>query len=144
MFKPEYDNCYYLKKNNYNYIQIYYFFKTLWLLLNKNDRTKEKGSTERIMGVCQEDCDFSEYNYDTFVAECSCKVKESSDSFADMNIDKSKLLKNFKNIKNIVNFDFLKCYKKLFNKEGILNNLGCYLILLIILFSNNNNYHIQV
>ena len=96
------------------------------------------------MGVCQEDCDFSEYNYDTFVAECSCKVKESSDSFADMNIDKSKLLKNFKNIKNIVNFDFLKCYKKLFNKEGILNNLGCYLILLIILFSNNNNYHIQV
>ena len=51
-----------------------------------------------------------------------------------MNINKNKLLDNFKNIKNIVNFEFLKCYKKFFNKEGILNNIGCYILLVVILF----------
>ena len=51
-----------------------------------------------------------------------------------MNINKEKLLDKFKNIKNQVNFNFLICYKKLLCKKGILNNVGCYIILLIILF----------
>jgi hypothetical protein len=96
------------------------------------DRQNEFIDKDKI--VCQEDCDFSEYDYDTFVAKCSCKVKKCSDSFADMNINKKKLLENFKNIKSIVNFSFLVCYKKLFNKEGILFNIGFYLLLFIILF----------
>ena len=96
------------------------------------DRQNEFIDKDKV--VCQEDCDFSEYDYDTFVAKCSCKVKKCSDSFADMNINKKKLLENFKNIKSIVNFSFLVCYKKLFNKEGILFNIGFYLLLFIILF----------
>ena len=84
--------------------------------------------------VCQENCDFTEYNYDTLVAKCSCEVKEPVKSFADMNINKAKILENFKDIKNIINFEFLICYKKLFNKDGFLNNKGCYLILAIIIF----------
>ena len=68
------------------------------------------------------------------MAKCSCEVKESSKSFVDMNINKDKILDNFINIKNIINFSFLKCYKILFNKKSILNNIGCYLILGIILF----------
>ena len=76
--------------------------------------------------ICQEDCGFSEYNYDTSVAKCSCDVKESSKSFADMNINKEAIFDNFKNIKNFLNFNFLICYKKLFTKKGILNNIGCY------------------
>ena len=51
-----------------------------------------------------------------------------------MNINKAKLLENFINIKNIINLNFLKCHKKLFNKLGILNNIGCYIILAIIIF----------
>ena len=51
-----------------------------------------------------------------------------------MKINKSKLLDNFKNIKNFMNFKFLLCYNKLFNKNGIINNIGCYIILIIILF----------
>ena len=51
-----------------------------------------------------------------------------------MKIDKNKLLENFKNIKNIINFEFLKCYNKLFNKKDILNNIGCFILLTIILF----------
>ena len=84
--------------------------------------------------ICQEDCGFSEYNYDTSVAKCSCDVKESSKSFADMNINKEAIFDNFKNIKNFLNFNFLICYKKLFTKKGILNNIGCYIIISIIFF----------
>ena len=52
-----------------------------------------------------------------------------------MNIDKMKIaLKNFKNIKNYANINFLVCYKKLLNKNGLINNIGSYLLLAIILF----------
>ena len=98
------------------------------------DRQKEFIDKDKV--ICQEDCDFNKYDYDTFVAKCSCscEIKESSESFADMNINKAKLLENFINIKNIINLNFLKCHKKLFNKLGILNNVGCYIILAIIIF----------
>ena len=66
--------------------------------------------------------------------ECSCNAKESSPSIANMNINKNKLLDNFKNIKNIANFNFLICYKKLLKKEGIIHNFGAYIIFAIILF----------
>ena len=73
------------------------------------DRQTEYIQKDKI--ICQEDCDFIEYDYNTNNAKCSCKVKESSSSVADMNINKAKLLDNFKNIKNIANFNFLVCYK---------------------------------
>ena len=94
------------------------------------DRQKEFINKDKI--ICQEHCDFSDYDYETLLAKCSCEVKESSKSFTDMKINKNKLLENFKNIKNIINFSFLKCHKKLFNKEGFLNNIGCFILLAII------------
>ena len=51
-----------------------------------------------------------------------------------MKIDKNKLLDNFKNIKNIANFNILKCFHVLFCLEGISENVGFYILLLIILF----------
>ena len=84
--------------------------------------------------ICQEDCDFSEYNYNISVAQCSCNVKETPSSIRDMNINKTKLLDSFINIKNIINFNFLVCYKNLFNSDVFLNNIGFYIILIIILF----------
>ena len=85
--------------------------------------------------ICQEDCEFSEYDYITFIAKCSCNVKESSEFFAGMSIDRVKLiLNNFKDIQNLINFDFLVCYKKLFKKKGITENIGSYIILVIIFF----------
>ena len=100
--------------------------------ISLKDRQTEFIDKDKV--VCQEDCDFSEYDYETFKAKCSCEVKETPASVADMNINKAKLLENFKDIKNIVNFEFLICYKNLFKKEGILNNFGCYILLFIILF----------
>ena len=84
--------------------------------------------------ICQEYCIFLEYEPENSKAKCSCNVKESSTSITEMTINKDKLLENFKDIKNFANFNFLVCYKKLFNKEGIINNIGSYLLLAIILF----------
>lgn len=51
-----------------------------------------------------------------------------------MNINKTKLLINFINIKNFANFNFMKCHKVLFNKNGIIYNIGFYINIMIIIF----------
>ena len=83
---------------------------------------------------CQDGCDFSYYNDTLKKAKCACKAKESSSSFEDMKIDKNKLLENFKNLKNIVNVKLLKCLKVLFNKKGLIKNVGFYIFSTIFIF----------
>ena len=70
--------------------------------------------------VCQDDCDFSDYNYTSKRANCSCNFTESSFSFAYMKINIDKLLNNFKSIKNVANLNLLVCHKSLFCKEGLI------------------------
>ena len=83
---------------------------------------------------CQNDCDF--YGYDNIIrkAKCLCIIKEFSSFIFDLNINKTKLLENFKNIKNYANLNLLKCNNKLFSKEGISKNIGFYFIVIIIAF----------
>ena len=51
-----------------------------------------------------------------------------------MYINKEKILDNFKNINNLINYKFLICYKKFFNKDCIINNIGSYIIFSFIIF----------
>ena len=46
------------------------------------DRQKKYIDEDRV--VCQEDCDFSEYDPDSLIAKCSYDAKESQPSVADM------------------------------------------------------------
>ena len=104
---------------------------------NGTDITLKDRKDEFIKGnkaVCQDGCEFSEYDYQNKKAQCSCDVKQSSNSYADMLIDKEKLFKNFVNIKNIANVHLLKCYKSLFSKNGIKRNIGFYTIIVILVF----------
>ena len=55
--------------------------------------------------VCQDGCDFTNYDYKNKKAQCSYDVEEKSDNYADMIIDEKKLLKNFIDIKNIENIN---------------------------------------
>ena len=84
--------------------------------------------------ICQDGCDFSDYDYKNKKALCSCDVKEYSNNYADMKIDKQKIFKNFIDIKNIANINILKCYKSLFSIRGFKHNIGSFSIILIILF----------
>ena len=47
-------------------------------------------------------------------------------------MDKQEFLKNFINIKNIINLDVMKCYYILFKEDGLLHNIGSYILLSII------------
>ena len=84
--------------------------------------------------VCQDDCVFSEYDEINEKAKCSCKAKGSSSFFDDMKINKTKLLNNFIDIKNIANIQLMICYKELFTKQGLINNIANYLTIPIIIF----------
>ena len=67
-------------------------------------------------------------------AICDCSVKNNISLLSEIAIDKDTLLINFKDIKSIKNFDIMKCYKVLFDKKGLKNNLGNYTISPIISF----------
>ena len=99
--------------------------------------------------VCQEDCIFSEYDYNINKVKCSCEIKESSSIFKNIKIDKQKLFNSFIDIKNIANIHILVCFEALFSKKGIVKNYGSYFIMsvilihliLIIVFYVNNFYN---
>ena len=97
-----------------------------------NDR--KSNYIDKNMSICQDGCEFSLYDKKKQKAGCSCNVKESSSTIADMKINKDKLIKNFKDIKNIINLNILVCYKNLLKKESIIYNVGCYILLSIIIF----------
>ena len=97
-------------------------------------KDRKKDFIDKNMTVCQEDCEFSEYDKENNKVKCICNIEESSSSIANIKINKAKLFENFKDIKNIVNFNFLVCYKNLLKKDGIIYNIGSYIILTIIIF----------
>ena len=54
---------------------------------------------------------------------------------AEIKIDKKRLFDSFSDIKSIVNLNVIKCYDVLFTINGLLKNIGCYIVIPIILFS---------
>ena len=77
--------------------------------ISLRDRQREYVEGDQI--ICQEDCSFVHYNSTTLHANCSCKAKESSDNFANMNINKDRLYENFgySNNKESTNFAVASC-----------------------------------
>ena len=96
------------------------------------DRQKEYIKYNKTL--CQENCEFIEYNYNIKKAKCSCNVKGSFSSSDDFIINPKELFNNFKDIKSKANIDFIFCYKILFSKEGIINNIGFYILISVIIF----------
>ena len=82
--------------------------------------------------VCQDDCDFYNYNHSSKLAICICMVKEVSSSFADMNIDKEKLYESFDDITpSVSNFEVTKC--DVFSSwKNLISNTAFYVLIIII------------
>ena len=94
---------------------------------------RKKNFVNNNLSVCEEDCDFVEYNMGKAV--CSCKVKTNSVmKVSDMTIDKDKLFNNFVDFKNIANIQILKCYKLIFKLRSLKNNYGNIFMIIIIFF----------
>ena len=70
---------------------------------------------------CPNNCIFKEYNNKKKQAICEC------------NVDINDIIHDFKDIKNIININIMKCYYTLFKKEGIIKNIGNYTIDVILI-----------
>ena len=101
------------------------------------------------MSLCEEICEFIDYNFMIEKVKCSCLVKINLSLLKDIKFDKDKLLKSFTDFKNIANIMLMKCYKDVFKIQYIKNNYGfliiafifiLYFISLIIFYSQLKNF----
>ena len=90
------------------------------------DRQQEYADNNK--SLCEEGCEFVKYHADQEKAECSCNVKVNVPLVSEIKIDKD-LLYNFVDIKKLMNFDVMKCYKLLLDTKGLIKNIGVYIFL---------------
>ena len=88
--------------------------------------------TDNNRSLCEENCNFGGYDEKTGSVKCSCQVKVSITTVSQLKIDKTKLYK-FMNLKQIANFNVLKCFKLVFSKRGLTINIGFYCFFPIII-----------
>ena len=99
--------------------------------MSLKDRQKE--FVEGNKTVCQDDCNFYDYDKNTQKANCSCKITESASSIADMAINSTKLYENFDDVKTeFSNLGVTSC-NVFASKENIESNTGFYLLLIILI-----------
>jgi len=87
------------------------------------------------MLVCEEDCEFIEYDNTTKKVSCSCPVKMKLPLISEIKVDKDKLFSNFKDIRNIANFKMLKCMNLLFNANNFYKNSANYMMIILFILS---------
>ena len=97
--------------------------------ISLKDRQKE--FLNKNITLCENDCNYASYNNILKKVECNCDVKYKIKDLNEIKIDKDKLKANF-NFINLINIKVLKCYKKLFTKNGLFHNIGSYILLSII------------
>ena len=85
------------------------------------------------MTLCEEDCEYKGYDSDKKQALCECPIKINLLKISQISINTNKLYNKFNDIKNIINFNLMKCYKMLLTKDGILYNIGNYIIIFYLL-----------
>ena len=100
-----------------------------------NDRRKEYIDNNMIL--CEQDCEYNGYDIDNKNIKCECNVKIKFELTTDINIeiDKNELINRFKNIENLTNILVIKCYKLFFCKDGLIKNIGSYILLIIIVIN---------
>ena len=85
--------------------------------------------------VCEEDCDFNDYDNKNKKALCSCSAKIKLPAISEIKIDEKRMYSNFKNIKNIANFKMLECIYLLFDKTNIIKNSSNYMMIILMTLS---------
>ena len=91
-----------------------------------DDRREEYFSNH--MAVCERNCSYEEYNNDTKKVLCQCFIKIKFPIISQIIINKEILIHNFVDLKSTINLGVMKCYNQLFNIDGLLYNIGHYII----------------
>ena len=81
------------------------------------------------LSLSPKNCTYNGYNSKNKTVNCYCQIK---DKIIFLDINKDDFLFKILITKKITNFYILKCYKLLFSKYGFINNIGSYIVLLVI------------
>ena len=78
--------------------------------------------------LCQEGCEFEEFDTETSKAVCSCNVQESQSviDISKISFNKTKFFDSFYNTLYNSNFRVVKCVKLVFSLKGMKSNYGSY------------------
>ena len=95
-------------------------------------RDRQKEYKNNNYSLCESNCDYTNYNTTTKKAFCECKPKGTFTSISDIKDSPDKLLTSFKDLKNAINLEIMKCYSLLLSKEGLIKNIGSYVLLFTI------------
>ena len=84
------------------------------------------------MSICENNCKLKGYIIEDQKANCSCEIKNNQISISQINNDNNILKYNFQSKEESSNMNTMKCVNVLFTKEGIINNIANYLLMIII------------
>ena len=94
-----------------------------------NDRQNEY--IENNYSLCENNCTFNGYDQKTKKALCECETKPSIGLISNIIKDEDVLSNDFNTTDDTnSNIDAMKCIDTLFSKEGLLTNIGSYILLL--------------
>ena len=95
-----------------------------------NDRKQDY--IDKNYSLCNDNCEYVGYNYETKQAKCECDIlTEIKINLGE--IKNLKIFEEFMDLSNSINIYILQCYTLLFSYIGLINNLGNYFILSIII-----------
>ena len=97
-----------------------------------NDRQNEYNNNN--MSICENNCTFNEYDKEAKKATCECGIKTKQLVISELINNTNTLSYNFTNVDQSSNIVTMKCYYTLFTKNGLIKNIGSYILLFTILF----------
>ena len=97
-----------------------------------NDRIDEYNDNN--LSLCEKNCSFNGYDNKTKKALCECEIKSKIDSISEI-IETQDLLLSNNGVKDnsTLNIVTMKCTYTLFTKDGIIKNIGSYILIFIVL-----------
>ena len=99
-----------------------------------NDRQNEY--IENNLSLCENNCTFKGYDKDTKKALCECETKPKIGLISETILDENILSNDFNTTDNITsNIAAMKCVDTLFSKDGLITNIGSYLLLFTFVFN---------
>ena len=86
------------------------------------------------LSLCENICTYNGYDKDQKKAKCECELKIEIGSISDILYNDNILLSNFSSDSLSSNLFAMKCSKTLFTKDGLILNIGNYLILFTFIY----------
>jgi len=97
-----------------------------------NDRKEE--FIKNNMSLCENICTYTGYDQNNKKALCECGIKYQEFILSDIEKQTDLLSNNLTTDDNSnTNLDTMKCYETLFSKDGLLTNIGSYILLFIVI-----------